>query len=212
MFENSGMAQALRHLPSGEIRPAIHPVAQDTLMKAIKEYLFLVTKIKRQSMRRASIKSFRYSCVEELVLFNGKAFYTNLDTQERPDGKIGECFLNAFNIAQINPETYTYAEGWAMMDGSIPTHHAWVVDAEGHVYDPTWQSVIRNEHERQITRAGSVHRTFGSASYLGITIDARSHLSWAERHRYPNLLSYGDMAPVGVLERGISAFTEPSDA
>lgn len=48
------------------------------------------------------------------------------------------CFWNALKMAQRHRRTWRYVEGLAL--GILPVHHAWVVDADGVVIDPTWET------------------------------------------------------------------------
>lgn len=54
------------------------------------------------------------------------------------------CFHNAQRIALAAPKRYTYVEGWGASTSpngpteEIPTEHAWLLDAQGHVLDVTW--------------------------------------------------------------------------
>lgn len=51
-----------------------------------------------------------------------------------------ECFRNAAENAIANPEL-TYVEGYAMPQVvDMPMAHAWNVDADGNVIDPTWEN------------------------------------------------------------------------
>jgi hypothetical protein len=51
------------------------------------------------------------------------------------------CFDNAYRLARRWPSRYRYVEGLAY--GVIPTHHAWVINRDGEVLDPTWQAFSR---------------------------------------------------------------------
>jgi hypothetical protein len=46
-----------------------------------------------------------------------------------------QCFRNAL-MRSLADRTLTYCEGYALH--LIPTHHAWCVDAAGHVIETTW--------------------------------------------------------------------------
>lgn len=50
--------------------------------------------------------------------------------------KSGECYKNSYELMLRGP--YTYCEGYAIKKGLIPLEHAWVIDQEGNVIDPTW--------------------------------------------------------------------------
>jgi hypothetical protein len=54
-------------------------------------------------------------------------------------GTIGHCFENAAKLA-LADEDLTYVEGFAVPGemGMFPLHHAWVVDEDDNVIDPTW--------------------------------------------------------------------------
>lgn len=69
-------------------------------------------------------------------------------------GEPKECFANAFWLASGNPEL-TYVEGYACH--IIPTHHAWCVDNQGNVIDPTpsW-------HDN--------HEEYGTPVYFGVPV------------------------------------------
>lgn len=69
----------------------------------------------------------------------GQAFEA---TDERPAwlkrGVAKQCYKNATQV-MLNRDDVFYAEGFAIdLDMPIPLEHAWLVDANGHVIDPTW--------------------------------------------------------------------------
>jgi hypothetical protein len=98
-----------------------------------KKYLQKRTKISREII--GNNKELPYSCFEEFVLENGKKFKNHKEIKvER--GKKGECFKNAFHLA--DNKGLIYVEGVVTISGSpLPGLHAWCVDKEGNVYDPT---------------------------------------------------------------------------
>lgn len=53
-------------------------------------------------------------------------------------GKQGMCFQNAGELCLSSGGRLRYVEGLAM--SVIPVHHAWCVDREDRVVDPTWRS------------------------------------------------------------------------
>ncbi len=81
---------------------------------------------------------FPYSCFEEFVLVNGKE-YQNHNPVKVKHGRMRECFKNAFYLADRD-DKYIYVEGFATTKRlGLPLLHAWCVDKQGNVYDPTWR-------------------------------------------------------------------------
>jgi len=80
-----------------------------------------------------------YVCVEDFLLQNGRAFNgVEPLPQGMRRGKDHECYKNAFLLMGMHP-SLTYVEGVAVStERSVPTHHAWCVDEQGRVIDPTW--------------------------------------------------------------------------
>lgn len=72
------------------------------------------------------------------ILQNGRAF----TPAKRPRGvrklRNGLCYKHAAHLAIRNPDRYTYVEGYGL--SVIPVQHAWCVDADGNVVDPTWKN------------------------------------------------------------------------
>lgn len=54
------------------------------------------------------------------------------------------CFMNAAMLATQCRRRLTYVEGFAL--GYFPMHHAWCIDARGHVVDPTWDEPEKAEY------------------------------------------------------------------
>jgi len=81
---------------------------------------------------------FKYLCTEDFVLQHGCFFTPKPLPKNRRPMMLKECFNNAFHVAVCNKSRYRYCEGFAA--GVIPVHHAWLIDAEGNVIDPTWAS------------------------------------------------------------------------
>ena len=98
----------------------------------IKNQLELMDNLRKEMYIPADHK---YCCAEDFVLQNGQLYVPKpflLDTTHRTPK---ECFCNATHLAL---ETgLTYVEGFAFR--IIPFLHAWCVDDDGNVYDPTLQ-------------------------------------------------------------------------
>jgi hypothetical protein len=79
-----------------------------------------------------------YSSLYDFVLREGMA--CTFTGKLRPPGiekmPDHECFANAYALASAEPERFAYVEGFAC--GLIPLAHAWVIDMDGNVVDPTW--------------------------------------------------------------------------
>ena len=82
---------------------------------------------------------WKYRGFEQLVLECG----TMMELKPLPKTiKMGQpsfCYANCQRLVLKN-RSLTYVEGYAMAQGvSLPLHHAWLLDANGYVIDPTWE-------------------------------------------------------------------------
>ena len=102
-------------------------------MTDIKDYLKFVQKARGNRKP----KGWEYTCIEDFILKNGR----KMKIEPLPEGiKRGEprqCFKNAFLLALENG--FTYCEGYANSVVPLPLMHAWCVDKNGIVIDPTWE-------------------------------------------------------------------------
>jgi hypothetical protein len=169
------------------------------LSKALREYLAMVTKIKRRGGYKGKPPSFRYASAEEMVLFSGTAFQTIITDCDLPPMQRGNCFANAFTLA-LNDPAYRYYEGWAYMEHGIPTHHAWVVDPNGKVQDPTWLDSVRNPTKP----LDPSNRT--RSAYYGVHIPLTQQVGWMIFKGTMNIVAFGEMTPREVLEEGLEHF------
>ena len=78
-----------------------------------------------------------YRSMGEFVLRNGRNFEPAPLPPDVKRGKMKECYLNAGQLSTRNPDRFIYCEGYAL--GVIPVMHAWCVDLEGRVVEPTWK-------------------------------------------------------------------------
>lgn len=82
-----------------------------------------------------------YRGVEGIVAAHGISFsavsWKSFRGRGYRRGQERGCFKNAFRLA-LGFDDLIYCEGLAF-SGIIPAHHAWCVDSDGNVVDPTWR-------------------------------------------------------------------------
>lgn len=94
--------------------------------------------IKKKNNRVPSL----YTSQEDFVKQNGQFFtgqkYPKKYSKGRGEKKL--CYTNAFNLVQRFPELI-YVEGFGMSKNvPFPIQHAFCVNSEGSVVDPTWDN------------------------------------------------------------------------
>jgi len=108
----------------------------------------------------------------EFLIAHGRDYAIGPDSYKLPRGEQGQCFMNSAHLAIANPEMI-YVEGKMACHG-IGLDHAWCVDADGFVHDPT----IRDGHDGHIS------------DYYGVPFKTdylRKALVW---NKYYGLLDY----------------------
>ncbi len=82
---------------------------------------------------------YKFNSVDSFVLAHGHEWENTHGPLPAgvKQAKLGLCYMNAYQLADAQPDKYTYVEGFATASG-IPMGHAWTVDNEGKVVDPTW--------------------------------------------------------------------------
>jgi hypothetical protein len=79
-----------------------------------------------------------YRSLETFVLNEGRAFTAAPLPDHVDAGEVGYCYQNALTLA-LADETLRYVEGFATHGNlPVPLFHAWCVDDDGNVVDPTW--------------------------------------------------------------------------
>jgi hypothetical protein len=86
--------------------------------------------------RTANTDLYAYAGPADLVLRTGRIFTPHPFPARYTRGMVKQCFNNAFGLAARTRGKLRYCEGYAA--GVIPVEHAWCIDAEDRVVDPTW--------------------------------------------------------------------------
>ena len=111
---------------------------------------------------------FKYSSTEELILKHG-ATYIDINKKSRLKGIPQNCYQNCYDIMLRRPDL-TYCEGYATTSKiPIAVVHAWLVDSERQVIDPTWGR--RND-----------------PVYIGITFERDYVINFVNTHKLQGIL------------------------
>lgn len=106
------------------------------LQEQLKDYLNNISLMRSQ--RRES--DWKFSCYEEMYLQHG-VFMEARVVPEELKGFPSHCYHNCQQI--IRKKKYkglTYVEGYAIAhDVPFPVNHAWLMDEDEFVIDPTWE-------------------------------------------------------------------------
>jgi hypothetical protein len=89
----------------------------------------------------------RYVCLEEFVLEHGRQFQVaKLDKSIRR-GKKKECYENIWKLVDDHEDDFIYVEGIGFNPlDNFGCVHAWAVDRDGKVVDPTWNFHPQTEY------------------------------------------------------------------
>lgn len=86
---------------------------------------------------RTKRADWKYSSFEELVLDCGREMTKISEFNEK--GLPKSCYWNCYQLASKLP-LFTYCEGYALSNYiELPIAHAWLLNADGEVIDPTWE-------------------------------------------------------------------------
>jgi len=97
-----------------------------------KEWISKISEMINRSRR----KDWPYNSIEEFVLTNGKQYDYAMSGVKK--GRMKLCFMNTYRLIQKDP-SLTYVEGYAQTKNlPLSVLHAWAVDKNGVVHDPTW--------------------------------------------------------------------------
>ncbi|WP_285644465.1 hypothetical protein [Lentzea sp. NBRC 102530] len=137
------------------------------------------------------VAGWKYRCVEKLVLDRGTQRASTTLVAGADHGVQNRCYANATSYAAVH--SVTYVEGFALVENGLVAAHAWCVDNDGLVHDPTWPM-----------GAG--------LAYIGIPF-ADSHVqSFNDRVGNVCLLHDAHMDEFRLLKFGLPQGAEPSQA
>jgi hypothetical protein len=106
----------------------------DDAVDELRTYVEFVASLRRRDKR----DGYAYAGVEDFVSSHGRVWAVS-PVQKWPKIPVHfkGCFENALRLAKRYPARYRYVEGIAS-GRVIPVHHAWCVDQDDLVIDPTW--------------------------------------------------------------------------
>jgi hypothetical protein len=104
------------------------------------------------------------SLTHQLIQQYGTTGWAKKPCPEDLQGNMGQCYYNAMVMAVNHPERWTYCEGYAVLETlGVPMEHAWCLDSNGNVVDPTWE---------------------GAADYFGVRINSIDLMRIANKTEY----------------------------
>jgi len=110
---------------------------ETTDIEQFKEYLQDLVAVMKKVPGRTD---WKYRGFEELVLECGRVMEPKPLPKNIKQGQPKGCYANSQRLVLKN-RSLTYVEGYAMAaDVSIPLQHAWLLDTDGYVIDPTWET------------------------------------------------------------------------
>lgn len=111
-----------------------------------------------------------YRSIMDFVARNGRSFEpTNTLPNNVRRGIPRQCFANAARLVMRRPG-FIYCEGYGLT--LIPVMHAWVIDGNGRVIDPTWTGqTIASEYFGIAICTDFLRRTLAEQKHFGL-IDA----------------------------------------
>ncbi|WP_125734700.1 hypothetical protein [Amycolatopsis sp. WAC 04197] len=123
-----------------------------------------------------------YGSIEELVLSLGRWGLPAPLPPGRARGPERMCYANAASYAESHD--LTYVEGYALTYVGFVCAHAWCVDADGRVHDPTWRDDV-------------------GVAYLGIPFSAGYARTFTEKFGSACLLHDAHLDEFRILREGL---------
>jgi len=128
--------------------------------------------------------------IHKLVIDHGLDFEPRL----RPPGyrkmTDKECFSNSARLV-LSDESLTYVEGFALLEfAPIAVHHAWILDADGKMIDPTWHSAgsayrgipFKTEYLELVMQESGMYGILDNYQWRGIFTDDPEEYLRKEHH------------------------------
>lgn len=100
----------------------------------------------------------------QILVEHGTRMYAKQVPRITGKSPMGQCYRNSALLAIDGG--LTYCEGFAMKEGLIPMEHAWLIDRDGKVIDPTWEG--NNEYFGVAFREDFVMEFAETTKYYGI--------------------------------------------
>jgi len=108
-------------------------------MSEVKKYLEAVVEA-FEKFKMPKPPEFRYRSIEDFVLKCGRDMGARSPLScGIPRGTPKQCFCNAYR--HVIAGKLEYCEGFAT-SGIMPVLHAWLIDLDGNVIDPTWEDGV----------------------------------------------------------------------
>lgn len=77
--------------------------------------------------------------LQRFLLATGRTFHPQALPSRYRRMQMKKCFENAMRLVKRSNGKLRYAEGYATSKLGLLIHHAWAVDADDRVIDPTWR-------------------------------------------------------------------------
>lgn len=120
--------------------------------------------------------SMRENPYHSFLIKYGLEFKVIADDLPFSRGEMKRCYANSAERAWANRDFY-YVEGLACIeDYPVPLEHAWLVDRDGKVFDPTWEDGV--SYFGVPFRASFVREMAAYTGYYGILVNGSGYAPW----------------------------------
>ncbi|MBD2303053.1 hypothetical protein [Nostoc sp. FACHB-190] len=148
----------------------------DRLLVILKQQADLIDNLNTRS-------DFRYKSTQKLILDYGQPFLKSVKPPFK--GQPKSCFENCLK-ALINFPKLNYCEGFAISDDvDIAVSHAWLVNNDGDVIDPTW-----------------IGKNFKGSTYFGVVFNNDFVVEMAQKNKCYGILDSDYMNRHQLLREG----------